>query len=35
LYQTDALVNPGNSGGPFLDIEGNVLGITTAIVEGQ
>jgi serine protease Do len=35
LYQTDALVNPGNSGGPFLDIEGNVLGITTAIVEWQ
>lgn len=35
LYQTDALVNPGNSGGPFLDINGSVLGITTAIVEGQ
>lgn len=35
LYQTDTLVNPGNSGGPLLDIEGNVLGITTAITEWQ
>ena len=35
LYQTDALVNPGNSGGPLLDIEWNVLGITTAITEWQ
>jgi len=35
LYQTDALVNPGNSWGPLLDINGNVLGITTAITEGQ
>lgn len=35
LYQTDALVNPGNSGGPFIDINGSVLGITTAITEGE
>ena len=35
LYQTDALVNPWNSGGPLLDIQGNVLGITTAITEGE
>lgn len=35
LYQTDALVNPGNSWGPLLDINGNTLGITTAITEGQ
>ncbi|HBB03653.1 TPA: hypothetical protein DCZ39_01975 [Patescibacteria group bacterium] len=26
-------MKPGNSGGPLLDIEGNVLGITTAIAE--
>lgn len=31
LYQTDARVYPGNSWGPLLDIEGHVLGITTAI----
>lgn len=35
LYQTDALVNPGNSGGPLIDIQWNVLWITTAITEGQ